>query len=175
MNEPDKPGLAAGLLVVAPVLGAAQALALPYVLRIGEHPLGWLSAIAAAAVVTTTLAAASERRTPLVGTAWAMLLAWPLAFPWYMNRTGRLGTGLAGTLLLCGALAWAGWQVQQARAGVAELEQKMLQLLQSSGEEISTQASSEDFLTPPSSEEKLSEAERQRIVRQRIEAMLDAE
>ena len=64
------------------------------------------------------------------------------------------------------ALAWAGWQVQQARAGVAELEQKMLQLLQSSGEEFSTH---------PSSEEKLSEAERQRIVRQRIEDMLDAE
>jgi hypothetical protein len=58
---------------------------------------------------------------------------------------------------------------------VAELEQKMLQLLHPSSEEISGQASSEDFLTPPSSEEKLSEAERQRIVRQRIEDMLDAE
>ena len=151
--------LVAALLIITPPLAALAAWSVPRLLTLGEHPAGWLAGIAAGAVAVTALAAAAESRDDdPARTIWPLLLAWPLAFPWYMNRRHRLGSGLAGALLLAGALAWSGWQVQRGHEAAAFL-------LQASGEQNAAQASGEQ----------ISEAERMRILRARIEAELDAE
>lgn len=159
MNHKPAP-LAAALLIITPPLAALAAWSVPRLLGLGEHPAGWLGGIAAGAVAVTALAAAAESRDDdPARTIWPLLLAWPLAFPWYMNRRNRLGSGLAGALLLVAALAWSGWQIQRGHAAAAFL-------LQASGEQNPAH---------PSGERKISEAERQRMIQQRIDAILDAE
>lgn len=144
--------IAATLLIITPPLAALAAWAVPRLLALGEHPIGWLAGIAAAAVAITTVAAAVEsapQRDP-ARTVWPLLLVWPLAFPVYMNSRDRLGSGLVGALLLVGALAWSGWQIQRGHEAA-------------------------DFLLQALGEERISEADRMRILRARIEAELDAE
>lgn len=158
MNTEPTP-IASALLIITPPLAALAAWSVPRLLTLAEHPLGWLAGIAAAAVAITTLAAVAEARRDPVRIAWPLLLAWPLAFPFYMNQRNRLGSGVAGALLLCGALAWSGWQVQRGEDAAAFL-------LQASGEENHA---------PHSGEAKISEAERQRLIQHRIDAILDAE
>lgn len=158
MNTEPTP-IASALLIITPPLAALAAWSVPRLLTLAEHPLGWLAGIAAAAVAITTLAAVAEAQRDPVRIAWPLLLAWPLAFPFYMNQRNRLGSGVAGALLLCGALAWSGWQVQRGEDAAAFL-------LHPSGEENHA---------PPSGEAKISEAERQRLIQQRIDAILDAE
>lgn len=166
MNPSPAP-LAAAVLVAAPPLAALAAWGVPRLLTLAEHPAGWLVGIAAAAVATTTLAAAAESRDDdPARTVWPMLLAWPLAFPWYMNRRGRLGSGIAGALLLSAALGWSWHRVEAAHAAEALL-------LNPSGEEISRQAASTS--SGQASGEEITEAERMRILQRRIDAALDAE
>lgn len=154
MSQPTETGgapIAAALLIITPPLAALAAWSVPRLLTLAEHPAGWLAGIAAGAVAVTALAAATESRDDdPARTVWPLLLAWPLAFPLYMNRRHRLGSGLAGALLLSAALAWSGWQIQRGHEAAA-------------------------FLLQASGEENISEAERMRILRARIEAQLDAE
>ncbi|MBU2640494.1 MAG: hypothetical protein KJ889_01620 [Gammaproteobacteria bacterium] len=160
-TESDGAPIAAALLIITPVLAALAAWAVPRLLALGEHPIGWLAGIAAAAVTITAVAAAVEsapQRDP-ARTVWPLLLAWPLAFPLYMNSRDRLGSGLAGALLLAGALAWSTWQVHRGEEAAAWL-------LQTSNGAIDS---------TPTGEAEMSEAERIRILRQRVDAMLDAE
>jgi len=154
---PHTSGLAATLLIITPPLAALAALAVPHALTLAEHPALALACTGAAAVAITAGALAVDEapRHDPARTIWPLLLAWPLTFPWYMNRRNRLGSGIAGTVLLCGALAWSAWQIQRGHEAAAFL-------LQASGE--STQASGEQ-----------NEAERQRMVQQRIDRILDAE
>ena len=166
MNTEPTP-IASALLIITPPLAALAAWSVPRLLTLAEHPLGWLAGIAAAAVAITTLAAVAEAQRDPVRIAWPLLLAWPLAFPFYMNQRHRLGSGVAGALLLCGALAWSGWQVQRGEDAAAFL-------LQATSIN-SGQASGEENHAPPSGEAKISEAERQRLIQQRIDAILDAE
>lgn len=158
-------GLAAAILVAAPPLAALAAWAVPQVLTLAQHPAAWLGGIAAAAVAVTAIAAAADGRQDAARVAWPLLLAWPLAFPLYMNRHNRLGSGLAGTLLLCGALAWSGWQIQRGEQAADFLLQAA-----SSGP---GQASGEQKSNSPSGEQ--IEAERERLIEQRMQRMLDAE
>lgn len=158
-------GLTAALLIITPLLAALTAWSVPRVFSLAEHPGAWLVGIAAAAVAATAIFAAAESREDAARTVWPLLLAWPLAFPVYMNRRQRLGSGLAGALLLCGALAWSGWQVRQG-------EQAAAFLLQASGEQKPEQPASTG--SGQASGEQI-EAERQRIIQQRIDRMLDAE
>lgn len=160
-TPPARPApLATAMLIATPPLAALAAWSVPQLLTLAEHPAGWLAGIAAAAVGVTALAAAAESRDDdPARTIWPLLLAWPLAFPWYMNRRDRLGSGLAGALLLTAALAWSGWQIQRGHAAADFL-------LQASGEQKSTQASGE---------QKMSDARRLHILRARIDAELAAE
>lgn len=176
MTETKSNGLAAALLILTPPLAALAAWGVPRLLTLGEHPAAWLAGIAAAAVAITAGAAAVDdgRREDAARTIWPLLLAWPLAYPWMMNRRGRLGSGLAGTLLLCGALAWSGWTIHQGHEAAAFLLQAASTGSgQASGEQNSTPTSGEQISGHPSGE--AMEAERQRILQQRIDAILDAE
>lgn len=157
----DAAPIAVALLIITPPLAALAAWAVPRLLALGEHPLGWLAGIAAAAVAITAIAAAVEsapQRDP-ARTVWPLLLAWPLAFPVYMNSRDRLGSGLAGALLLASALAYSAWQVHRGEEAAAWL-------LHTSGEAIDS---------TPSGKAKMSDDERLRIIQQRIDSTLDAE
>jgi len=161
----NPPSLATAILLAAPPLAALAAWSVPQLLTMGQHPLAWLGGIAAAAVTLTTLAAvaaASPQHDP-ERMVWPLLLGWPLAYPLYMARRGQTASGLAGTLLLCGALAWSGWQVRQG-------EQAVVYLLQASGEQNDRQASGE-----ATGSDGLTQDQRDAFNRARIQRILDAE
>lgn len=149
--------LAEALLITTPPMAAALIAGVVFNASLADAPALWINLIGGAAVGVTTLAAAAESaRAPEPDDPgvliWPLLLIWPLAFPWYMNRRHRLGSGLAGAALLIGALGWGLHHVEQARDALG--------------------AVSAAALAPHTA---ISEAERMRILRARIEAQLDAE
>lgn len=158
-TENDGAPIAAALLIITPPLAAALIAGVVFNASLADAPALWIHLIGGAAVGVTTLAAATESaRTPEPsdpgGLIWPLLLIWPLAFPWYMNRRDRLVSGLAGTALLLGALGWGMHQVEQARAALGAASAATLEPYRANAE---------------------AEAERMRIIRQRIDAMIEAE
>lgn len=163
-------GIASAVLVVAPVLGALAAWAVPRVATLADHPAAWLGGIAAGAVAITTLALAADDGEARGVSPWALLLAWPLAFPLAMARRGQTAGGIVAALALCGAVAWSGWRIAQAN-DAADF------LLQPSGEAFSEQASGEQKPGQASGERNggMTDAELQRYNEDRINRILDAE
>jgi hypothetical protein len=165
-------GIATALLVALPPLAALAAWAVPRVLTLAEHPGAWLGGIAATAMAGTALAAAIEAapRRDVARSFWFMLLGWPLVFPAYMARQGRLLSGLAGAALLIAAVSWSNHQIEQGTQAAAFL-------LQASGEAKSTHPSGEANPTSGAARgpDGMTVDQREAFNRARVEAILDAE
>lgn len=142
--------LAEAALIAAPPLGALAIMSITGAASLSDAPGVWITLCAAGVVGITTLAAIIDRRhdhaTDAAAIAWPMLLIWPFAHVWLLatraqiGKKSRLLSGLAGSVAMVAAVAFAQHTVEQARSNLNTPHKQLSEIARQQANEAKIEA-----------------------------------